>query len=98
MIVLDCQQGDAEWHAARMGIPTASAFHRIITPAKLSPSAQAEDYMNELLTEWLLGKASDFGGNFWTERGQALEPLARAWYAMEYDCDVTRRGVRLQGR
>ena len=92
MIVLDCQQGDAEWQAARMGIPTASAFHRIITPAKLSPSAQSEDYLNELLTEWLLGHKSDFGGNFWTDRGAALEPLARAWYAMEYDCDVTSVG------
>ena len=37
MIVLDCQQGDAEWHEARMGIPTASAFHRIITPREALP-------------------------------------------------------------
>ena len=53
---------------------------------------QSTTYMNELLCEWLLGTKADFGGNFWTDRGQALEPLARAWYAMEYDCDVTSVG------
>ena len=92
MIVLDCQQGDAEWQAARMGIPTASSFHRILTPAKLAPSAQREEYMNELLGEWVLGREKDFGGTVWTDRGHALEPLARAWYAMETDHDVEEVG------
>ena len=92
MLVIECTQGDETWNHARMGIPTASSFHRIITPAKLTSSAQAEDYMNELLTEWLLGAKSEWAGNFWTDRGTALEPMARAWYQFERDTDVTEVG------
>ena len=37
MIELPCQQGSVEWHEARLGIPTASEFSRIVTPTgKLS--------------------------------------------------------------
>ena len=37
MIVLDHDQGSIEWIEARLGIPTASEFSRIITPTgKLS--------------------------------------------------------------
>ena len=88
MLIVDCIQGDPVWHEARMGIPTASAFNRILTPAKLTPSSQSDAYLDELLAEWLLDRSSDFGGNFWTDRGKEMEPLARAWYALEYDIDV----------
>ena len=75
MIVLDCQQGDAEWQAARMGIPTASAFHSIITPAKLSPSAQSEDYMNELLTDGCSGRRLTSAAT----SGRTAAPLSNRW-------------------
>ena len=68
MIVLDHDQGSTEWIEARLGIPTASGFHRIITPTgKLSASRDA--YEGELLAEWALGRpVTEFGGNDWTER------------------------------
>ena len=48
MIELPCQQGSVEWFEARLGIPTASEFSRIVTPTgKLSASRHA--YMGELL-------------------------------------------------
>ena len=58
MIALDLQQGSAEWVKARLGIPTASQFSRIITSTgKLS--GQADGYMHELLAESLLGEPAD---------------------------------------
>ena len=85
MIVLDAAQGSREWLEARLGIPTASQFSRIVTPGgKLS--TQREGYAAELLAEWALGEpVSDFS-NEWTERGQLLEPAARAYY--EFQCDI----------
>ena len=48
MIELPCQQGSVEWFEARLGIPTASEFSRIVTPTgKLS--AARVTYMGELL-------------------------------------------------
>lgn len=50
-IIEDLCQGTEEWFAARKGIPTASCFHRIITPGKLIESAQATTYAIELVAE-----------------------------------------------
>ena len=55
---------------ARLGIPTASQFSRIVTPTgKLSSTRRK--YMGELLEEWISGEPyQEFGGNDWTERGK----------------------------
>ena len=72
MIVLDCEQGSQAWIDARLGIPTASEFSRIVTPTGRASSA-AEGYTAELLAEWALGyPIKEFGGTEWTERGKAL--------------------------
>ena len=96
MIVLEHDQGSVEWIQARLGIPTASEFHRIITPTgKLS--ASRDGYMAELLAEWALGEpVTEFGGNDWTERGKALEPDARACYAFQADCEPQTVGFVLR--
>ena len=39
----DCEQGSPEWFALRRGVPTASEFHRIITPVQ----AQAQPPKDE---------------------------------------------------
>ena len=54
MIHLDIPQYSAEWFRARIGIPTASEFDKILTPKTLKLSAQAEKYQHRLLAEWLL--------------------------------------------
>lgn len=80
MKIIDCQQGTPEWFSARLGLPTASEFDKILTPTG-KPSTQWEAYANRLLAEMLVGKPVDsFEGNGWTERGNELEPEAAKFY------------------
>lgn len=90
--VTDIEQGTPEWRSMRLGIPTASCFDRIVTPAKGELSAQSGTYLNELLAEWLSGAPGDSFTSGWTERGTELEPEARAYYAFERDADVQQVG------
>lgn len=85
VIEVDVEQGSSEWEECRLSIPTASNFHRIVTPSgKLS--AQAEGYCCELLAEFFLNQqVSEFAGTFFTERGRVLEPEARKFYAFIRD-------------
>ena len=103
MIVLSCEQGSEQWSEARLGIPTASQFKRILT-LKGKSSFSADGYSAELLAEWALGEAiSDFAGNEWTERGKVLESEALAYYSFQRDLDVQtvgflyRDGDRMSG-
>lgn len=97
MRILDVVQGSPEWLNARLGIPTASAFDRVLTPAKLQPSAKAEAYRNQLLAEWFVGHPIDFDGTSgFMERGKELEPQARAAYEFHRDVDVQVTGFILR--
>ncbi len=96
MILLDCKQGGAKWIQARLGIPTASSFDRILTPSTRKPSNQAPAYMRTLLSEWLIGEPSDAGATQFMERGIEVEPLARRWYAFDRDVDVREVGLVLR--
>lgn len=96
MIKIDVQQGGPEWIKARSGIPTASQFHRLITPKTLKASAQAEGYRNEILAERLLGCSMDDISSEWMERGQAMEESARSWYEWTREVDVERAGFCLR--
>ena len=96
MRVVECVQGSPEWRAARLGIPTASCFDRILTPKKLELSKSADDYRAQLLAEWLLGEPCDgFDAQAFVERGKEFEPRARAAYAFEYDAAVREVGFVL---
>lgn len=91
MITLDLEQGTPEWHQARLGIPTASNFGKLIT-AGLKPSTQAEVYQNKLVAEWYTGEAEE---NFVSEamqRGTELEPVAREAYEFATDESVEEVG------
>jgi hypothetical protein len=74
------QQGSNEWFELRAGIPTASDFHKIVTPTgKLSK--QSDALANLLVAERLVGhRVSDFKGNSYTERGNELEAQAVSAY------------------
>lgn len=64
-----------EWFLLRLGKPTASEFHKIVTPTgKLSK--QAEDYAHSLMAELMLGKPLDKPETEWMIRGQELEDKA----------------------
>ena len=95
MKILDCEQGSAEWIHARLGIPTASQFGRIVTPARKQLAAGRREYMAELIVEWVQGVPYDDFESEWTERGQALEPQAREYYGFECDMDPREVGLCL---
>lgn len=77
-------QGTAEWYALRLGIPTSSAFHKIITPTG-RPSTQARGYMHRLIAERLLNESMDDPVQAeWAEWGRANEPLAAAQFAFAH--------------
>lgn len=75
----DLVQGSDAWFAARIGRATASQAKRIITAAKGEYSKSAQDYAMELIAECLApNEPPPFAGNFATDRGNELEPLAIA--------------------
>ena len=96
MIRLDVQQGSPEWAHARLGIPTASEFSRILTPKTLRPSESAVGYHNELLAEWLLGEPLESGDDGFMRRGHVLEEDAVRYYEFERGLDVDRVGFVLR--
>jgi len=93
MIIHDCVQGSESWLKARLGIPTASQFHRIITAAKGDLSKQARKYAHELVAEILLGRPLEASpvNSFAMLRGKELEPLAVRQY--EFATDTETRAV-----
>lgn len=97
MKVFNCEQGTPEWHALRLARPTASQVDRIITPKTLKPSTSALTYRNQLVAEYLLGYAPDWGDSSqYMERGTALEAEARAFWEMRNDCEIEQVGFILR--
>lgn len=90
MIFHPVAQRSPEWQALRLGIPTSSEFHRIITAQKGELSKSASRYAHALVAEMLLGEAQDarIGELEWVARGRQLEPHAVQQYEFETDCDT----------
>lgn len=80
IIQKDLIQGSEQWFAVRKGRATASEFHKILTPAGYL-SNQAKAYMRKLTRECVCADPQEFMGNKHTERGEALEPEARDFFA-----------------
>ena len=92
MIHHDVKQNSDRWHNLRLGIPTASEFHRIITPKTMKLSSQAEDYRDWLLAEWIYGAPLESPETSFMQRGSELEPEAVRSYEFERDCEVSEAG------
>lgn len=85
-IYADIVQGTEQWLDLRKGIPTASEFHRIVTPKKAELSKGATDYALRLIAERLLNQpAGQVIENPWMERGKDLEPMAVQHYEFTQD-------------
>lgn len=84
MQILTLEQGTPEWLAARLGIVTMSELKTLLVKGK-GPGGfgtGALSYMHQLIGERITGEPSDvFQGNAHTQRGHALEPVARALYS-----------------
>ena len=94
MRIIQCDQGSPEWGQCRQGIPTASNFDKIVTPAKGELSKQADAYIYELIADRIMGVPENVEA--FTSRemqyGIDTEPEARAWYQMETGLTVRKVG------
>lgn len=95
MRTIDCVQGTPEWWLAKLGVPSASEMDKIITPAKLDPSSQAEGYMNKLIGEYFRGKPDETFQSEWMKRGKENEQEARDYYALSFNCEPRQVGFCL---
>ena len=71
------EPGSADWLGIRLGIPTASNFHKILTPATRKFSKQSRRYAFQLVAEKLLNMSLgtlDYIEH--VQRGKELEPDA----------------------
>ena len=77
MKMFSVEPGSADWLKVRLGIPTASNFHKILTPAKLDFSKQARGYAFKLIAEKMLNESLDSIDYIdHVQRGKDLEPDA----------------------
>lgn len=84
MIRHDVFQGSPEWLQLRIGLATASEFHRIITPKTGQLSKQARPYAYRLIAEKLLNRSlTDLSELEWIEHGRMMEPEAIKLYEFE---------------
>lgn len=96
MIVLDFAQGSDAWIAARLGLPTASQFHRILTPRTLKLSASSETYAHELLAEEMLGHPIDEQESQFMTRGSQMEIDAVKFYEFTQEVETQKVGLLLR--
>ena len=94
MLVSNFEQGSSEWLQSRLGKPTASNFGKLITPTG-KPSTSAEGYINELIAQRITGELPEFYTNAAMERGNELEPAAKALYEFINGVEVVQVGLCL---
>ena len=93
MKIIDCEQGDCLWTEARLSIPTASEFKKILTPKKLEFSKQADAYAFRLIAQELLGYSLEsLDGLEHIDRGKELEPEAVRRYEFDNDAKTFKVG------
>ena len=96
MIRLDCPQGSVEWIEARLGIPTASQFDKIIAPKTMKFSESAAKYAWALIAEQILRAPVDGASSAFMQRGETLERRAVSYYELNRDVETEPVGVILR--
>ena len=87
------KQGTDEWRNARLGKVTASRIADIMGKTKTGHAASRKNYMAQLICERLTGKAEEGFKSAPMQRGNDLEPVARAVYIIETGRDVEETGM-----
>lgn len=93
MTIHDFPQRSDAWFAARRGLPTCSAFDKILTPAKGAPSSSQDKLINELIAESL---CPTFGPGYTSadmDAGTGMEAEARSFYAFTTGAEVREVGL-----
>lgn len=89
----NCEQGSPEWHAVRLGIPTASAFADVLAEGRGgNPSKTRRTYMMKLIGETFTGEPAYQHNNDHTDRGHTMEDEARQLYVFARDTEIERVG------
>lgn len=83
MIIMEgLEQGTRAWIQERLGVITASAASKMLTP-KGALSAQRKSLVCRLAAERVLNEPVDaFDGTYWTERGKEFEGEAGAYFEL----------------
>jgi hypothetical protein len=95
MIILPDQQRTPAWHAARIGLPTASRFDRILSDGTKRGEAKVERFARELAIESILGVSTDEASLGFMARGTDMESEARRFYEFQRDVQVVEVGLCL---
>jgi len=81
MRIIPFEQRSPEWFAARLGIPTASNFAKLIASTG-KPSTSADGYINELIAERITGIRQEIKVSEAMQRGTDMEPEARSFFEL----------------
>lgn len=93
--IIDCEQGSEEWLKARLGVPSASNFSKIVTSTgKLSDSLRK--YAEELASDMLIIEPEQGYKSEEMKRGNELEPEAREAYQEYSFCEVKEAGFMIK--
>jgi hypothetical protein len=76
----------------KLGIPTSSNFHKIIT-SQGKPSRQWREYACVLIAERILQRKIEFYNSSAMERGLIVESEAADWYEFDQNVSVQRIGL-----
>src|SRR6201993_224508 len=87
----DLAQSSDTYDRLKLGIPTSSNFHKIITPQG-KPSKQWREYACLLIAERILQRRIEFYHSPAMERGLIVEAEAADWYEFDQDITVQRIG------
>lgn len=93
-LILDCEQGSADWFAARMGIPTASEFKTVMAKGE---GKTRRAYMLKLAGEIITGEPMESYSNGNMERGKIKEAEARQLYEFAHDVELKQVGFIRNG-
>lgn len=96
--IIDCEQGTEAWFRARMGIPTASEFAKLIGVRKDARDKETRrKYLYQLAGEIISGEPTESYTNAHMERGKAMEAEAREEYAFIADVEPRQVGFIRNG-
>ena len=89
-MIVDVEQGSAEWIQLRCGLVTASRVADVMAKLKTKNSEAAcrANYKAEIVCETLTGRAADHFVSREMEWGSDNEPYARAAYELAFDVSV----------
>lgn len=87
----DVEQGDDKWDYLRMGIPTSSNFHKILTPLG-KPSKQWEAYAHHLIAERYCNRPINSYTSPAMENGKMIEQDAAEDYELEFNLETKKVG------